>query len=205
VSIDSAKTPFQVVMVERGKPSEPRALARPNKRQDYPFAVVAAPTPDGFTVFFQEVEPQNPNEAHTYMVELDETGAVTAEAREIQVPWALAAAAWNGHGYHLGLYYSGEGMGARLSMVSLGKDGTPQQHPDWATQPGTISDVHLVATGASIRAVYRGTGNRLMETDVTKIGQWGRVSAKAKDLGALAASQAIAITAKGAATRVKVR
>jgi hypothetical protein len=205
VSIDSAKSPFQIVMLERGKPSQPLALARPNKREDYPFAVVATPTPDGFTVFFQEVEPANPNEAHTYMVELDKTGAVTAEAREVQVPWALAAAAWNGNGYHLGLFYSGEARGARLSMVSLTKEGSPQQHPDWATQPGMISDVHLVASGGSIRAVYRGTGDRMMETDATKIGQWGRVTAKTNDLGALPASQAIAITAKGAATRVKAR
>jgi hypothetical protein len=206
VSIDSAKRPFQIVMVDGGKVQKPIALARPSKRADYPFAVVATPTPDGFTVFFQEVETNNPNEAHTYMVELDKTGAVTAEAREVAVPWALAAAAWNGKGYHLGLFYTGGGDGVRLSMVSLTAQGQPEQHPDWASQPGLVSDVHLVASGGHIRAFYRaGVGDRLNETDVTTIGQWGQVRTKAKDLGALGESQAIAITAKGGATKIKAR
>lgn len=206
VSIDSAKKPFQIVMLDRGKLAAPIALARPNERADYPFAVVATPTPDGFTVFFQEVEPQNPNEAHTYMTRLDKTGAVIDEPREVRVPWALAAAAWNGNGYHLGLLYTGGGDGVRLSMVSLSKDGTPEQHPDWASSPGLVSDVHLVASGGKLRAYYRGgMGDRLHETDVTKIGQWGRVVQKTKDHGALGRSHAIAITAKGMATKIKAR
>lgn len=206
VSIDSAKKPFQIVMLDGDRLGAPIALARPNERADYPFAVVAAPTPDGFTVFFQEVEPQNPNEAHTYMTRLDKTGAVIDEPREVRVPWALAAAAWNGNGYHLGLLYTGGGDGVRLSMVSLAQDGTPEQHPDWASAPGLVSDVHLVASGRTLRAYYRGgMGDRLYETDVTKIGQWGRVAQKTKDLGALAASHAIAITAKGTARKIKAR
>lgn len=205
VSIDSG-TPFHIVTVDRGKISKPVALARPNERADYPFAVAATATPDGFAVFFQEVETANPNEAHTYLVELDKTGAVTQQPREVAVPWALAAAAWNGKGYHLGLFYAGGGDGIRLSMVSLTADGRPEQHPDWASQPGLVSDVHLVARGGHIRAFYRGgTGDRLYETDVTTIGQWGQVRAKAKDLGAIASSQAIAITANGGATKVKAR
>jgi hypothetical protein len=204
VSIDSKKQPFQILTLEGGKLGKPIALARPTKHENYPFAIAAAATPDGFTIFFQEVETANPSEAHTYMVELDKTGAVTEEAREIQVPWWLAAAAWNGNGYHLALFYTG-GTGTTLSMVSLTKEGTPEQHPDWASQPGTITDVHLVSSGAGIRAVYRGTGNRMYETNVTKIGQWGQVANKAKDLGALGASEAIAITAKGGVTKVKTK
>jgi hypothetical protein len=48
-------------------------------------------------------------------------------------------------------------------------------------------------------------GDRLLETDVTKIGQWGQVRTKAKDLGALSSAHAIAITAKGAATKIKAK
>jgi hypothetical protein len=205
VSIISKKQPFQIITIDGDKVTKPEPIARPTQRNDYPFAVIATATPDGFTVFFQEVEANNPNEAHTYMVKLDKEGAVDGEATEVQVPWALAAAAWNGKGYHLGLFYSGEGQGARLSMVSLTKDGSPEQHPDWATQPGAIDDVHLIASGSAIRAVYRGTGGRMVETDVTKIGQWGQVTAKTKDLGALAANQAIGVTAKGGVTKVKAR
>jgi hypothetical protein len=205
VSVDAAKHPFQILTLTGDKLGKPVALSRPNKREDYPFAVVATPTPDGFTVFFQEVETNNPNEAHTYMVTLDKTGAVDEEPREVQIPWALAAAAWNGNGYHLGLLYSGGGAGTTLSMVSTTADGSPQQHPDWATQPGTIEEVHLVAAGGTIRAIYRGTGGRMLETNVTKIGQWGQVTNKAKDLGAIGASEAIGITAKGGATKVKAK
>ncbi|HEY5926861.1 MAG TPA: hypothetical protein VIV11_34480 [Kofleriaceae bacterium] len=205
VSVDAKKQPFQILTIADGKVGKPIGLSRPNKRSDFPFAIAATATPDGFTVFFQEVEPDNANEAHTYMVELDKTGAVTEEAREIQVPWWLAAAAWNGKGYHLGLFYAGEANGTRLSMVSLTKEGSPEQHPDWATQPGMLSEVHLVSAGGSIRAIYRGTGNRMYQTDVTKIGQWGQVSAKTKDLGALGKDQAIAITAKGAVTKIKAK
>lgn len=204
VSIDAEKKPFQVVTLKDGKLSTPIGLPRPAKRENYPFAVAATATPDGFTIFFQEVETANPNEAHTYMVELDKTGAVTKEPAEVQIPWALAAAAWNGDGYHLGLFYTGGG-GITLSMVSTTKDGSPQQHPDWATPAGMISDVHLVANGKSILAVYRGMGDRVYSTDVSKIGQWGQVSQKAKDLGALSASQTIAISAKGAVTKVKAK
>ena len=203
VSIDSAKAPFQILTFSGGKLSTPLGLARPNKRNDYPFAIAATPTPDGFTVFFQEVEFDNANEAHTYMVELDKTGAVSEELKEVQVPWSLAAAAWNGKGYHLALFYTGGG-GITLSMVSLSKAGAPEQHPDWASQPGGISDVHLVASSGRIRAFYRNS-DRLHETDVTKIGQWGQVAVKAKDLGALAKSQAIAISAKGSATKISAK
>ena len=122
-----------------------------------------------------------------------------------QVPWWLAAAAWNGKGYHLALYYAGEGTGARLSMVSLTDAGVPEQHPDWASAPGQLSDMHLVAEGKSIFAYYRGGsgGDRLVLTDVTKIGQWGSKTQGAKNLGALAATEAIAINAKGKPVRVK--
>jgi hypothetical protein len=204
ISVDDEKEPFRVALFDGKKLSKVQKLARPKKMSNFPFAIAATRTPDGFTVFFQEVETANPNEAHTYMVTLDKAGAVDGELREVQIPWALAAAAWNGTGYHLGLIYSGGG-GAQLSMVSTTADGSPQQHPDWATQPGSIDEVHLVVTGERIRAVYRGTGGRLMETDVTKIGQWGQVSNKAKDLGAIAATEAIAITAKGTATKIKAK
>lgn len=203
VAIDSAKKPFQIVTLKDGKLGDPVGLARPNQRRDYPFAIAATPTPDGFTVFFQEVATNDPSEAHTYLVKLDKAGAVTDEPKEVSIPWALAAAAWNGNGYHLALFYTGGGV--RLSMVSTTADGQPQGHPDWATQPGNITDVHLVASGKQITAVYRGTGGRLDETDVTKIGQWGQVTAKTRDIGELAANTAIAITAKGAVSKISTK
>jgi hypothetical protein len=179
-------------------------IARPGKRYDLPFAMAMTATPSGFTVFFQEIEAKNTNEAHTYMQKLDKDGALDGALKEVQVPWWIGDAAWHGDGYHLALYYAGSMEGARLSMVQLSADGVPKQHPDWASPPGALSDMHLVADGKRVLAYYRGgVGDRLMMTDVTTIGQWGGTTQKAKDLGALDAKSAIAIDGKGQPVRVK--
>ena len=202
--VSDAAQPFRIVVVERGRAGKPVSIARPIKRHDLPFAVAATPTPDGFAVFFQEVQADDPTAAHTYLVELDDAGVASGPARSIEVPWSLAAAAWNGSGYHLALIYPGDGKSMRLSMVSVSKDGEPQQHPDWASGPGFISDVHLVASGDKVRAFYRGGagGDRLLESDVTTIGNWGSEPAKAKDHGALPFGKAIAITSKGTPAKI---
>ncbi len=196
-----AKAPYRVHVVD----GEDTALPRTSKRIDLPYAVAVTSTPDGFSVLFQEIEQKNVNEAHTYLLTLDKDGKADSELREVQIPWALGDIAWNGNGYHLALYYAG-GDGVRLSMVSTTKDGVPQGHPDWASAPGLVSDVHLVADGKRIRAFYRGgMGDRLYETDVTKIGNWGSVANKAKDLGALGGKQVIGIAGNGTPTKITRR
>jgi hypothetical protein len=204
-AVDDPKTAFRIHVVG----GEDTVMKRPNKRGDLPYAVVMASTPTGFMVLFQDIEATNTNEAHTYMVELDEDGKPSGDAdkapREVQIPWALGDAAWNGSGYHLALFYAG-GDGVRLSMVAMTRDGVPQGHPDWASKSGLVSDVHLVTDGDKIRAFYRGgMGDRLLESDVTKIRNWGSEPPKAKDHGALGAKQTIAISAKGAPTKLSVK
>lgn len=201
-AVDDPQTAFRVHVVG----GEDFTIKRPTKRGDVPYAVAMASTPTGFMVLFQDIEATNTNEAHTYLVELDDDGKPTADAskaaREVPIPWALGDAAWNGAGYHLALYYAG-GDGVRLSMVSMTKDGTPQQHPDWSSKAGLVSDVHLVTAGDKIRAFYRGgMGDRLLESDVTKIRGWGGEPPKAKDHGAISAKQSIAINAKGQPTKL---
>jgi hypothetical protein len=187
------KQPFRVLVA--GSDAKPTAIARPNNRKDLPFAVAGTPTPNGFAIFFQEVQTDDPSAAHTYLVELDADGAPTGPAKELQVPWSLAAAAYNGHGYHLALIYPGDNGGMRLSMVSLSAEGAPQQHPDWASAGGFISDVHLAVDDDKIRAFYRGgkAGDRLLESDVTAIRNWGTEPPKAKDHGALSQRHAIGV------------
>ncbi len=198
--VDDAKTPFRVHVLDGTDAGKPRAIERKGKRADVPYAIAMTSTPTGFTIFFQEIEAQSSNEAHTYMAELDADGKPTGAAKEVQIPWALADVAWNGDGYQLALIYAG----TRLSMVGVAKDGMPQQHPDWASEAGAIGDVHLVADGAKIHAIYRcGAGDRICDTDVSKIGQWSQVAVKARDLGAIGAGEAIAITPKGAVKKVK--
>jgi hypothetical protein len=196
LAVDDAKKPFRIVVLDGDERAAPVALARGSDRHDIPFAVAATPTPDGFTVFFQEIETDDPTNAHTYMATLDKTGKPTGDAKEIAVPWSLGAAAWNGKGYHLALFYPGDGRGMRLSMVSLTAAGSPEQHPDWASRAAfPIGDVHLVAANGKIRAFYR-AGARLLESDVTAIRDWGSEPPKAKDHGALSQTKAIAITAQ---------
>lgn len=203
LSTADAKEPFRIATFDGKKVSNVQKLARPAKQTNVPFAISATRTPDGFTVFFQEVELNNPNEAHTFMVDVDKDGKA-GEAKEVQIPWALGDAIWNGNGYHLALMYTGEMRGARIAMVSATASGVPQGHPDWATQPSAITDIHLVESDGNIRAIYRGgVGDHMYSTDVTKIGQWGQVTDKTTDLGALAANTVIAINGKGQPTKVK--
>jgi hypothetical protein len=67
--------------------------------------------------------------------------------------------------------------------------------------------VHLVADGAKIRAFYRGgkAGDRLLESDVTKIGPWGTEPAKAKDHGTISQKHALAVGANGKPSKVELR
>ena len=204
LSTADAKEPFRIALFDGKKISKVQKLARPAKQTNVPFAISATRTPDGFTVFFQEVEMNNPNEAHTFMVEVGKDDGKAGEIKEVQIPWALGDAIWNGNGYHLALMYTGEMRGARLAMVSATPSGVPQGHPDWATQPSAITDIHLVETDGTIKAIYRGgVGDHMYSTDVTKIGQWGQVTDKTTDLGALAANTVIAINGKGQPTKVK--
>lgn len=204
LAVDDAKEPFRVHVLDGDDPGKATKVARPTKRHDQPFAVAATATPDGFSIFFQEVQTDDPSAAHTYLVKLDKEGKVAGAAAEIQVPWSLGAAVWNGNGYHLALFYPGDANGMRLSMVSLSTAGQPQQHPDWASAAGYITDVHLVADGAKIRAFYRGGagGDRLLESDVTAIRSWGSEPPKATDHGALPSGKVIAISAAGKPLKV---
>lgn len=197
--------PFRVRVSDGDKLHDPLTFARPGKRKDVPFAIAATETPDGFAIFYQEVQTDDPTAAHTYMLLLDGQGEVSAQPKEISVPWALADAVWDGDGYHLALIYAGGGDGMRLSMVHLTKDGQPQGHPDWASAAGIVMDVHLTKIGDRVLAFYRGGkgGDRLVETDVTKIGGWGNVTDVSKDRGALAGNVVLAINAKGEPQRLK--
>lgn len=173
---------------------EPRAVVRQNPPPASPFGVAATATPDGFAVFFQELDAMDPTLARTYLAQVAPDGTPRGPAVEIPVPWGVAAAVWNGAGYHLALIYPGDGM--RLSMVSVGPNGHPQQHPDWASAAGIVADVHLVAEGGTVRAFYRGgpMGEDLLEANVTQIRGWGSEPPAARRVSALAPAQLIAIT-----------
>lgn len=206
-AFDHAREPFHVRVVTREgegyRVGPPVGVARPVQRRDSPFAVVATAVPDGFAVFFQEVEVADPTAAHTYLLRTDVQGAPQGPAVEVRVPWSLADASWNGHGFHLALIYPGDASGMRLSMVSLTETGTPQQHPDWSSRAGFITDVHLAFVNGRVLAFYRGGrgGTRLLERDVTQIGAWGRDPPRARDHGELARDNVIVVALQGSTAR----
>jgi hypothetical protein len=182
-----------------------RELARPGTRtDDVPLAVAIAPIAGrGFAVFFEEVQSDDPSAARTYLFLLDLDGAPIDAGREVPIPWPLAAAAWNGHGFHLALLYPGGGGGIRLSMVSITEAGLPEQHPDWSSAAGFVADVHLVAHDARIDAHYRGGtgGEHWLETDVTAIASWGTDRRHATDHGTLAPDATLVIDPRGHVSR----
>ncbi|HEY5933426.1 MAG TPA: hypothetical protein VIU61_02250 [Kofleriaceae bacterium] len=193
LATDAKTDPFKIIVVTGDKRGQAIGVARPGTRKDHPFAVAATATKAGFAVFFQEVQADDPSAAHTYLLELDDAGKPNGDAKEIAVPWSLAAAVDNGNGYHLALIYPGDGM--RISMVSLTADGSPQQHPDWASPAGFITQVQLVRDDKTIRAFYKGGKNndRIHEIDVTKIRDWGSEPPKPKDHGVIGPRQALAV------------
>lgn len=201
--VDLARDPFRVRVVSRQGAritvGEEVRMARPGDRHDMPFAVAATATPDGFSVFFQEIQEDDPSAAHTYLARLDESGQPAGALSPVAIPWALADALWNGDGYHLALkYFAPTGM--RLSMVSTTPEGRPQQHPDWASVAGMVSDVHLATSGERILAFY-GNGGTIFESDVTQIGAWGREPPAARRRGRLASSHLMVLRVTGAAVR----
>jgi hypothetical protein len=206
--VDAAREPFRARVVRRDGDGvtigDEQRFARPGGRHDLPFAVAATPTPDGFSVFFQEIQEDDPTAAHTYLARLDPRGAGVGAPVEVPIPWSLAGAIWNGAGYHLALIYPGAMDGMRLSMVSTTAEGQPQQHPDWASAAGIVTDVHLAKSGARILAFYRGgSGERIFESDVTQIGNWGGEPPAATRHGAIGEGEAIVVRRDGERVRAE--
>jgi hypothetical protein len=204
--VDARRNPFRARLIRRqnGRVNvgDEVSFARPGNRHDLPFAVVATARPDGFSVFFQEVQEDDPSAAHTYLARLDSAGQPVGTASEVQVPWTLADAIWNGNGYHLALIYPGSQTGMRLSMVSTTAEGSPQQHPDWASAAGMVSDVHLAKSGNRILAFYRGGGGgRIFEGDVTQVRSWGSEPPAAQRRGAIDGRELIALRRDGESVR----
>jgi hypothetical protein len=156
----------------------------------YPFAAVAAPTPDGFTVLFQD------HGGQTYLARLAPDGSVRTPAASVAVPWSLAALAWNDHGYHLAVYYDGAGPSdTRLCLVTLTPDGQPEQHPWWASPRGAIGEVQMASARDGMRVEYRlDDGTSGLRTFTSRAqGQWGIEAPAPQNDGALAAGELFAL------------
>jgi hypothetical protein len=167
-----------------------------------PTALVSCADPEGFTILWQE---QGGNmDVRAYMGRVAADGRWLRRPAAVNVPWALAAIAHNGRGYHLGLFYDGaRPTDTRLAMVTLSDAGVPEQHPWWATSPQRIDEVQLVAAEGRIEAFFRGrTGDGLSSADVTAVGQWGRDPGNERRRSELAPTEEFAVRVADGETAV---
>jgi len=172
---------------------EARVAASGDYRPAYAFACA---DPDGFAVIWQEASPSHPNDPRTWMGRLSETGQWLSPPHIVQVPWGFGAIAWNGSGYHLALYYDGSGAGqSRLTLVTLSREGQPEQHPWWLTEPDAIGDVQMLQAADGMHVLYRGgaQGTELMTIVSHAVGSWGRAEGGAQNAGSLRGNEAYAL------------
>jgi len=165
-----------------------------------PASVVACPDPEGFTVLWQEPSARDPrSDVRTYMARIASDGSWLQRPAVVEVPWALAAIAHNGHGYHLALYFDTEAGVTRVCLVTLTAAGVPEQHPWWASAAGPTDEVQLAVRGDRVLAFYRGGpgGDRLLSADVTAVGQWGAEPGAARAQGEIRRDQEFALRQVG--------
>ena len=169
-----------------------------------PSAAVAAPTQHGFTILLQETDSQGAAAAvRTTMFVLGRDGALIS-AREVAVPWALGALAWNGQGYHLAVLWGGwtaaHAGTARICLVTLSPEGAPQQHPWWATPFDAIGEMMLLprADGA-MQLVWRsGDGRTIRLQDASMVLGWGVEPPAPTELARIDPDAPLAPVARGA-------
>ena len=162
-----------------------------------PTQVLACTDGDGVMVMWQEVRfAGGAADARTFMARVAADGTLSEEAREIPVPWGIAAVVDNGAGYHLALFFDGQGPGqTRLCLVTLSRNGQPEQHPWWASAPELIDEVKLARIGGRVVAAYRGgrDGRALRLLGSTAVGQWGVQPGPPTDLGSIAEDEEMLI------------
>lgn len=176
-----------------------------------PAAALVAPTPEGFTVLVQEQDVRDPSaDVVTTMTRIARDGTLIEAPRQVAIPWALGALAWNGRGYHLAVLWGGWGPehagSARICLVTLSEQGAPQQHPWWATPFDAVSDVQLAqrADGAMVLAWRRGDGRAVMTHISSAPGRWSVEPPAPVELAAIAPDAPYALQLEGDVARVLV-
>lgn len=183
---NGAQPSVRLLLAARGA-AEARRIDAPRQGGPFtPWSVVACPEPGGYGVLWQELAGNLAGEARSYFGQLREDGTWLAAPKVVPVPWGFGAMAWNGHGYHLALYYDGAAYGqTRLAMVTLSPDGQPEQHPWWASPPEAVGEIQLLPVSSGMLAVWRGGRDEteLRSTLISGVGQWGQEPAAPRSEG----------------------
>ncbi len=155
----------------------PRELATEDRRPRFPAGVLVASTSRGFAVMVQHQERDPSANVVTTLTVLGESGATIEATHRVAVPWALSALVADGDGYQLAVSWGGWGDAhagtQRICLVHLTAEGTPTEHPWWASPFVPPTDVQLLHTadGATVVA-WLGTGGAIEGGRWTAPGRW---------------------------------
>jgi hypothetical protein len=168
-----------------------------------PAGLVIAAEPAGFAIVLQEQEADPSADVLSTFARLGLDGAWLAAPHRVGIPWGLAALAAAPAGtYELAVLFGGWGQAqagqARICVVTLSADGTPTEHPWWASANATLTDVRLAAGAGGIDLFYRSTDDVVRHHHFASDGSWGREPAGADVARRLRAGQPFFLRGVGA-------
>ncbi len=145
-----------------------------------PAGLVIAADAGGFAVVLQEQQADVNADVTSTFARVGLDGAWISPPRPAAIPWGLAAlgAAPDGS-YELAVLFGGWGQGAasgqaRICLVTLRADGSPSEHPWWASANETLTDVRVAVSAAGIDLFYRTAGDELRHHRFARDGGWGQ-------------------------------
>ena len=187
------------------------AVPRPDAARTFPSWAVVAADPSGFAILWQETSMVDANDAaHSFLGRLRRDGTWVDRPHSVEVPWPTAAMAWNGHGWHLALWFGGFGGqggpdGIRVCLVTLSEQGRPEQHPWWISRPEHVGEIQMLRTAAGMEVFWRGgrDGRTLHSHRSEATGNWGSEPPAAQAHGTIGDDEPFAIR-EGAGGRAEV-
>ena len=143
-----------------------------------PAGLVIAAEPSGFAVVLQEQQADPSADVLSTFARIGLDGVWRTAPHPVAIPWGLAAlAATPAGGYELAVLFGGWGGApsgqARVCVVSLTAEGSPTEHPWWASANATLTDVRLAASSAGIDLFYRATDDIVRHHHFAADGHWG--------------------------------
>jgi len=144
-----------------------------------PAGLVITADASGFAVVLQEQQADVNADVSSTFARIGLDGAWVTAPRAAAIPWGLAAlgAAPDGS-YELAVLFGGWGQGgsgqARICLVTLRPDGSPSEHPWWASANETLTDVRVAVSAAGIDVFYRTASDELRHHRFARDGGWGQ-------------------------------
>lgn len=166
-----------------------------------PAGLVITADASGFALVLQEQQADvNADVASTFArIGLD--GRWLTGPQHAAIPWGLAALAAAPDGsYELAVLFGGWGQAqaagqARICLVTLRADGSPSEHPWWASANAVLTDVRVAVSAAGIDLFFRTAGDELRHHRFAHDGGWGQEPPPATLVRRLGAGQSFYLRA----------